>query len=55
MQLHMCIPNQHSWAQRKLSLLSPLNLLNILLSINGLLLSFGFNGLNYSRMPFTKI
>ena len=33
----------HSWAQRKLS---PLSLLNILLKINGLLLSFGFNGLN---------
>ena len=31
----------HSWAQRKLSLLK---LLNILLSINGLLLSLGFNG-----------
>ena len=30
----------HSWAQRKLSLLS---LLNILLSINGPLLSLGFN------------
>ena len=36
----------HSWAQRKLSPLSPLNPLNILLSINGLLLSYGFNGLN---------
>ena len=33
----------HSWAQRKLS---PLSLLNILLSINGPLLSLGFNGFN---------
>ena len=38
--------NKHSWAQRKLSTLSPLNPLNILLSINGPLLSLGFNGLN---------
>ena len=36
----------HSWAQRKLSLFSPLNPLNILLSNNSPLLSFGFNGLN---------
>ena len=36
----------HSWAQRKLSLLGPLNPLNILVSINGPLLSLGFNGLN---------
>ena len=35
----------HSWAQRKLSPLSPLNPLDILLSINGPLLSYGFNGL----------
>ena len=34
---------EHSWAQQKLSPLSPLN---ILLSINGPLLSFGFNELN---------
>ena len=33
----------HSWAQRKLS---PLNLLNILLTINGPLLSLGFNSFN---------
>ena len=33
----------HSWAQR---MLSPLNPLNILLSINGPLLSYGFNGIN---------
>ena len=33
----------HSWAQQKLSPLSPLN---ILLSINGPLISFWFNGLN---------
>ena len=33
--------NSHSWAQRKLSLL------NILLSINGLLLSLRFKGFNY--------
>ena len=33
----------HSWAQRKLSPLSLLNLLNILLSINGPLLSLVFN------------
>ena len=36
----------HSWAQRKLSPLCPLNPLNILLAINGPLLSLGFNGLN---------
>ena len=36
----------HSWAQQKLSPLSLLNPLNILLSINGPLLSLGFNGLN---------
>ena len=39
----------HSWAQRKLSqlsLLSPLNPLDILLSINGPLLFYGFNRLN---------
>ena len=36
----------HSWVQRKLSSLSPLNPLNILLSINGPLHSLGFNGLN---------
>ena len=34
------IQHFHSWAQRKLSTLSPLN---ILLLINGLLLSLGFN------------
>ena len=34
---------KHSWAQQKLSLLTPLN---ILLSINGLLLSFRVNGLH---------
>ena len=42
-------PYKQSWAQRKLillSLLSPLNPLNIWLSINGPLLVFGFNGLN---------
>ena len=33
----------HSWTQRKLS---PLSLLNILLSINSPLLSLGFNGFN---------
>ena len=33
----------HSWAQRKLS---PLSLLNILLSINSPLISFRFKGLN---------
>ena len=33
----------HSWAQRKLSPLSPLN---IFLLINGVLISLGFNGLN---------
>ena len=33
----------HSWAQRKLS---PLNPLNILFSINSPLHSLGFNGLN---------
>ena len=33
----------HSWAQRKLIPLSPLNPLNILLTINGPLLSLGFN------------
>ena len=38
------IVKNHSWAQRKLSLL---NLLNILLSINGQVISFGCNGLNY--------
>ena len=38
--------NHHSWAQRKLSPLSLLNPLNILLSINGPLLSLGFNRLN---------
>ena len=37
------ITNMHSWAQQKLS---PLNPLNILLSINGPLLSLGFNRLN---------
>ena len=35
--------NVHNWAQQKLSPLSPLN---ILLSINGPLISFWFNGLN---------
>ena len=35
--------NIHSWVQRKLSPLSPLN---ILLLINGPLISFGFNGIN---------
>ena len=35
--------NGQSWAQQKLC---PLNRLNILLSINGPLLSLGFNGLN---------
>ena len=35
--------SMHSWAQRKLSPLSPLN---ILLSINGPLLSLGFNRFN---------
>ena len=35
----------HSWAQRKLSPLSPFSPLNILLSINGPLISLGFNGL----------
>ena len=39
----VCDNNIHSWAQRKLSPLSPLN---ILLSINGPLISLGFNGLN---------
>ena len=38
--------NLPSWAQRKLSLLSSFSPLNILLSINGPLLSFGINGLN---------
>ena len=42
--------NTHSRAQRKWSPLSLLNLLNILLSINGPLLSFGFNGLNESNL-----
>ena len=36
----------HSWAQRKLSPLSSLSPLNILLLINGPLTSLGFNGLN---------
>ena len=35
-----------SWVQRKLSLLSTLSPLNILLSINGSLISFWVNGLN---------
>ena len=39
--LRVC--SEHSWAQRKLSLLNPLN---ILLSIIGPLLSYRFNGLN---------
>ena len=38
--------SKHSWAQRKLSSLSPLSPLNILLSINCPLISLGFNGLN---------
>ena len=42
----------HSWAQQKLSQLSPLN---IFLSINGPLLSLGFNRFNDERMQFTKI
>ena len=42
----MILYESHSWAQRKLSLLSPLSPLNILLSINGPLISLGFNGLN---------
>ena len=33
----------HSWAQRKLTQLSPLSPLNILLSINGSILYLGFN------------
>ena len=37
-----CLSPMHSWAHRKLSMLSPLN---ILLSINGPLLSFGFSKL----------
>ena len=40
----------HSWAQRKLSPLSLLSLLNIMLSINGPLLSLGFNP-NPSGIP----
>ena len=43
-----------SWAQRKLSSLSPLNPLNILLSINGPLLSYGFNGLKRLTDPVNK-
>ena len=42
----------HSWAQRKLSPLCPLN---ILLSINDPLLSFWFNGLNDKKIQFPKI
>ena len=40
---HTTLTQQYSWAQQKLSLLSTLSTLNILLSINSLLLSFGFN------------
>ena len=36
----------HSWAQRKLSPLSSLRPLNIMLLINGPLISLGFKGLN---------
>ena len=46
-----CIINNHSWAQHKLSSLNPLN---ILLSINGLLLSYGFNGLKRLTDPINK-
>ena len=46
MQLPVHRGKKHSWAQRKLSPLSPLSLLNILLSINGPLLSLEFNGFN---------
>ena len=52
------IPKNHSWAHRKLSPLSMLSLLIILLLINGQLLSFGFNGLNtdltFNRCNFQK-
>ena len=43
---------KHSWAQRKLS---PLNPLNILLSINGPLLSLGFNRLTINRSNLQKL
>ena len=43
---------RHSWAQRKLS---PLNPLNILLSINGPLLSLGFNRLTINRSNLQKL
>ena len=45
-QVNLWVINLHSWAQRKLSPLSPLSPSNILLSINGPLLSLGLYGFN---------
>ena len=50
-----CRFSLHSWAQRKLSPLSMLSPWNVLLSINGPLKSFGFNGLNINGSNLSNL